>query len=54
VTRKNNAVQLVEGGSRTEVKFEPDRDDRNQPSAHWHLVLGEHDQSWPFEAVRRL
>jgi len=42
VTRKTNALQLVEGGSRTEVKFEPDRDDRKQPSALWHLVLPEH------------
>jgi hypothetical protein len=54
VTRKTNALQLVEGGSRTEVKFEPDRDDRKQPSAHWYLVLSEHDLSWPFQAARSL
>jgi hypothetical protein len=54
VTSKTNALQLVEGGSRTEMKFEPDRDDRKQPSAHWHLVLPEHDLSWPFQAVRGL
>ena len=48
MTRKTNALQLVEGGSRTEVKFEPDRDDRKQPSALWHLVLPEHDLSYRF------
>jgi hypothetical protein len=51
VTGKTNALQLVEGGSRTEVKFQPDRDDHKQPSAHWHLVLREHDLSWPFQAA---
>ena len=46
MTSKTNALQLVEGGSRTKMKFEPNRDDGKQPSAHWHLVLAEHDSLW--------